>query len=205
MCFIACKGVAKGNSCIFARLSRKQYCPYQDKNNQSNIEERYIHARNLKMELRKVKERFLEKVKVESGSGCWIWTACHRKTGYGAFGFMGRTEYAHRASWLLFKGEIPTGFFVCHTCDTRSCVNPDHLFVGSCKDNMQDAARKGRMVIPAASFKSDEKHQVSKLTNEQVRQIRAAPKKAYKGFASAFGVCKETIWNAREGRTFRDI
>lgn len=77
-------------------------------------------------------------------SGCWLWTASKSRTGYGLASYKGKTWLAHRASWTATNGAIPEGKLVLHKCDVRACINPDHLFLGSYKDNMDDMYRKGR-------------------------------------------------------------
>jgi hypothetical protein len=80
----------------------------------------------------------------EPNSGCWLWTGSPVGIGYGRIRANGRHWLAHRASWRVHRGRIPRGRCVLHRCDTPACVNPDHLFLGSLKDNAQDALRKGR-------------------------------------------------------------
>ena len=96
-----------------------------------------------------LKKKFCSKFKI-SDSGCWEWIGPTNSTGYGYF-YLGKEHEggikgtgAHRASYYLFKGQIPEGKFVLHTCDNRKCVNPAHLFLGSQIDNMQDCIQKGR-------------------------------------------------------------
>lgn len=113
----------------------------------------------------KLEARFL--AKVEKTSGCWLWDGYRNKNGYGTFYFQGRTVWAHRMSYALFVGVIPTGFCVCHRCDVRFCVRPEHLFVGTHKENMQDCLAKGRACPP-----SGEDHHSAKLTKSQVADIR---------------------------------
>lgn len=77
-------------------------------------------------------------------SGCWLWTRHLAEGGYGSFGEGGKHHRAHRIAYEVYVGPIPEGMFVCHKCDTRSCCNPDHLFLGTQSDNIKDMYRKGR-------------------------------------------------------------
>ena len=125
--------------------------------------------------------RFSNKYAVDPDTNCWLWQVHIPKLGYGAFRFdpkCPRSIGAHRASWILFRGTIPDGSFVCHKCDVRHCVNPDHLFLGDAFANMRDAAAKGRMDWkPGAAprrLPRGELHSQAKVTEHQVRAIRAS-------------------------------
>jgi hypothetical protein len=83
---------------------------------------------------------------VEKTESCWLWRGGRiSKTGYGTTSVMRKRILAHRASWELHNGPIPSGLWVLHTCDNPICVNPAHLFLGDRADNMRDAFQKGRI------------------------------------------------------------
>lgn len=115
------------------------------------------------------REEIIERVERSSipipESGCLIWLDGTNNRGYGQLGWHGKRYGAHRFIWMAYFGEIPKGYFVCHKCDERSCVNINHLFLGTPKDNTSDMVAKNRAAI-------GEKHAGAKLTEDAVRAIR---------------------------------
>lgn len=89
-----------------------------------------------------IEERFWKYV--EKTDSCWLWTGA-RSGDRGWIWYNKRYQLAYRVSFQMLKGQIPGGLFVLHSCDNGLCVNPDHLFLGTQKDNIQDAWKKGRM------------------------------------------------------------
>lgn len=151
-------------------------------------------------------ERFFWKVR--KTNGCWLWTAGRRGDGYGQFYVSGKAVGAHRFSWLLHFGVIPDGLCVCHTCDNPPCVNPDHLFIGTVRDNFDDMVSKGRNNILEPPRLRGSKNSQAKLTEEIARDILS---RDYSGYGSVtrvareFGVTRESIWNIRKRLTWQHI
>ena len=154
-------------------------------------------------------DRFWSKVK--RADGCWLWRAAKNKHGYGLFSVSGRSTLAHRVAYELMNGPIPTGRSVMHKCDTPSCVNPDHMRVGTQSDNVQDMVEKGRVsrgqrhseVLRRTALKGD-KHWRARLTADAVRAIRAAASNGVSGseLARRYGVDPSTVSLVISGRTW---
>jgi len=117
-------------------------------------------------------EKFEKRVFPEPNTGCWIYSTSEVKTGYSiVFNYIqGKNTSAHRYSFELYKGSIPEGLCVLHSCDNRWCVNPDHLRAGTHKENIWDMINKGRR--PDGIQPKGEKNAWSKLTESQVLEIR---------------------------------
>src|SRR6266850_5925539 len=143
-------------------------------------------------------ERFWPKVK--KTNSCWNWIANLYRDGYGQFnipikGIAKRRKIirAHRFSWELHFGKIPKGMLICHHCDNRKCINPEHLFLGTIKDNARDCTLKGRR--PHLNHQG-ENNNSAKLTNADiVTIINLKRNKTAEYIAKFFPVTKETIYN----------
>ena len=120
--------------------------------------------------------------------GCWLWRGGVNPDGYGTFTIEGKHIGAHRAAYEYHCGPIPDGTHVCHTCDNPSCVNPDHLFVGTVADNMADMRRKRRS-------RPGENHPQAKLKWVNVQEIREESQNGVpqSHLASFYGVSQPTI------------
>ena len=147
-------------------------------------------------------DRFMRLVAPCPMSGCWIWTGCINRGGYGWAAYKGRARTAHRVAWMLLHGDLPRHLHVCHKCDNRACVNPAHLWVGTQQENNRDCIEKGRHRSPIGSERA-----WAVLDEAAVAYIRAQPKRRgllYE-LAEKFGVKHSTIHNARGGRVWKHV
>lgn len=152
-------------------------------------------------------DRFWSKVK--KAEGCWEWSAGLYPTGYGIFNVFGRTIRAHRFAWTITNGAIPSGLMVCHKCDNRKCVRPDHLFLGTMLENARDCVAKGRH----AGQRHPERmargiaQGCAKLTDEKVVYLRIAIKqgKSTRTVARELGVSQYAVSMAFHGKTWAHV
>jgi hypothetical protein len=116
--------------------------------------------------------------RTEKSGECLVYTGSRLPSGYGVIGKFGRNgtggRFAHRVIFEQFYGPIPAGMFVCHTCDNPSCVNYEHLFLGTAGDNLRDMCSKGRHYATKNPERvSGEKNANSRLTEKQILEMRA--------------------------------
>jgi len=146
-----------------------------------------------------IEVRFWNRVEEGAERDCWVWTAS-KSRGYGQIRFDGELWKAHRLSMLL-HGEDPSGKNVLHTCDNKACVNPNHLYFGSKRDNMIDAIENGKLPEYDGWNRP-------KLNGEKVKEIRSkykAGEYSQMELAEEYGVHPTSICNAINGVTWSDV
>ena len=134
-----------------------------------------------------LRSAFFEKFIPEPNSGCWLWTGSMEGGGYGCLTYKQKKYTGHRLSWEIHTGQPPGRLCVCHKCDNRLCVNPEHLFLGTAQDNMRDAGSKGRL-----SFRTN------KLSTSDVLDIFTSAKTGT-SLAKKYGVSKGRVSLIRNG------
>jgi len=149
--------------------------------------------------------RFWAKTEKPNGAdGCWLWRGTiAKKTGYGTIELPGKTWLAHRLSYHLTKGEIPSRMCVLHKCDVRNCINPAHLFLGTHQDNMDDMVKKGRQRAVRGELKNS-----AKLKEPEVLEIRSlfTGKRGNQAMlARKYGVTKNAIRALVQRQTWTHI
>lgn len=156
--------------------------------------------------VRSLLERFEAKICREPNSGCWLWAGGINERGYGIIGLGTRQDgvaKAHRVAWQLFCGEIPDGLNVLHKCDTPACCRPDHLYLGTLRDNSRDAVERGRNFVPN---NRGERAKWRKLGWAEVKIIRSYEKRRKRGLGKAlaqrFGCSRSAIYEIWAGRNW---
>ena len=165
----------------------------------------------LNRKLSSVSDRFLSKIE-KNNAGCHLWVGYKNKDGYGYFGVRRKSVRAHRFAWECANGQIPKGMYVCHICDNPSCVNVEHLFLGTQKENMTDAKMKGRIAsgdrqgsrTRPETRPRGESHCRCRFTREQVLFIRASDL-SQRNLAGMFSVSKGAIQHIKNNDTWKHV
>lgn len=139
---------------------------------------------------------------VDKTDACWMWNGHRNPAGYGHISVKNRLVLAHRHAWALERGPIPAGMFVLHHCDNPPCVRPDHLYIGTKRDNARDMHTRGR-----ARDNRGDAHPQAKLNSTQVLKIRAALRsgESESSLAEKYGVNFRTINYIGKRRTWRHL
>lgn len=183
---IKCKRCGKEIRGYYSQLKNRRYC-------------------DAKCRVEPFQDRFWRKVDKTVPNGCWLWTACKNVDGYGSFPCEELQEHrAHRISWILANGPIPAGSSVLHKCPTGenpSCVNPDHLYLGTQTDNMQDTVAAGTHFSMRG-----EAHANSLLDAAAIREIRMNYNRiTVKELASRFNVTIAAVRDVAKGRSWQCV
>lgn len=150
----------------------------------------------------KVLGRFWSKVESGSPSDCWLWVGARWKEGYGKLYLPGPIPFgAHRASWIIANQQPqPDGYFVCHRCDNKPCVNPAHLYLGKPLDNSQDAVGRGQIAWGSRQGSA----KLNELDIHVIRQLHASGL-SQTAIAKRLGVSQGTIWQIVRGNYWKRV
>ena len=151
---------------------------------------------------RTVSQRLEDMTIPEPNSGCWLWLGAVNAWGYGTIRIDGKTLLAHRVSWMENRGPIPEENIVCHSCDIPSCLNPDHLWLGTDKENSDDMYRKGRN-----RQLRGEAHRSAVLTEDQAKEIIKRLKAGEKGYkiARSIGCTINIVQLIKDNRSWKHL
>jgi hypothetical protein len=141
-----------------------------------------------------------------SKDGCWEWQGARSAKDYGVVSYNKTIYFSHRLFYKLFKGELISGYQICHHCDNPCCVNPDHLFIGTNKDNVQDCIRKGRR---SQSFEKKHIAHNASLTKEEAEKIvtfaALNPLATSTQISEKFKISKQLAKDVKRGRSYGNL
>ena len=156
-------------------------------------------------------DRFNQSYLVDAETGCWNWQNFVTPGRYGTITVNGKAMRAHRYSWSRLNGDIPQGMVICHKCDNPSCVNPDHLFIGTRQDNEKDKVSKGRQAKGRRLAEAQGNHvrcgeqcPTSKLTDSVVTSIRNDPR-SQRVIADEYGTTQSNVYRIKNRHTWRHL
>lgn len=142
-------------------------------------------------------------------NGCWEWNGPLHPNGYAYTTNyeINKKSHVHRVSYEIFKGEIPEGLYVCHHCDNRKCISPEHLFLGTAQENMFDAKNKGRLEHIKLCAPKGERNANAKLDDEKVKGIRKEIEAGVRCtvIARKYQVCSTAIYRIRDRRGWNHL
>lgn len=155
-----------------------------------------------------LEERFWMYVNKGDVKECWEWTGSLDSKGYGKIYNGGgaankKLLAAHRVSYQMFFGSIPSGLYVCHKCDNKACVNPEHLFLGTAKDNTQDMLNKGRSYDRGGE--NNNRNILSTNDVVKIKKLLLSETESISNIAKKFDVGYNVIWYIAAGKTWKKI
>lgn len=148
-------------------------------------------------------QRLMNNIYKNPKNGCWEWLGYKMRFGHGKIGYRDKVYLTHRLSYEIYIGPIPKNMNVCHKCDNPSCINPDHLFLGTQLENIEDCVKKNRhFVIPAMN---GENNPLAKLTNQQANEIRIRLNNGERGIdlAKCYNVSAHIVSRIRKNKTYK--
>ena len=136
---------------------------------------------------------------------CWLWKGARYTNGYGLFHFNEATIGAHRFSYLFYKGPIPPGLIVRHTCDVRNCVNPEHLIVGTHEENTADAKERGRLRFGVLFGENCGSAKIDNQTARQIKDLLKCGLFSHATIARFYKISTKIVGRINRGETWRDV